>query len=99
MEAKISLGSRVRISAEVLFRDLGGDIVLLDLRSGVYFSLDAVGARIWELLQEQRSLRMVLDSLVEEYDVTEERCAEDLLNLIGRMRDKGLVEVRDPTAT
>lgn len=98
MKPEISLASHVRVSDEALFRDLGEDVVLLDLRSGVYFSLDAVGARIWHLIQEHRSLRAVLDSLVEEYDVTKARCAEDLLSLIALMRDGGLVEVSDPAA-
>lgn len=94
----ISLASHVRVGDEVLFRDLGEDMVLLDLRSGVYFSLNAVGARIWHILQEQGPLQGVLDSLVGEYDVSEGQCATDLCDLIALMRDKGLVEVSDPAA-
>ena len=98
MKPDITLACHVRVSDEVLFRDLGEDVVLLDLRSGVYFSLDVVGARIWHLLQEHRALRPVLDAIVGEYDVTETRCAEDLLGLIALMRENGLVEVSDPAA-
>ncbi len=98
MKPEISLASHIRISDEVLARELGDEMVLLDLKGGVYFSLDAVGARVWHLLQCHGALHGVLAVLVEEYDVTEARCAGDLLHLITEMRDKGLVEVSDLAA-
>ncbi|MGH7278844.1 MAG: PqqD family protein [Candidatus Rokuibacteriota bacterium] len=93
MEA-LSLRSRVAASGDVVFRDLDAEMVLLDMRSGVYFSLDAVATRIWQLLQRHSMLEPVLDELIDEFDVPAERCADDLLGFVTLMRDKGLVEVR-----
>ena len=45
-----TLASRIRPSDEVLFQELQDESVLLDLKSGVYFGLDIVGTRIWQLL-------------------------------------------------
>jgi len=89
----LSLGSCVKAGGDVAFRDLDGEMVLLDLRSGVYFSLDAVGARIWQLLQQPASLDRVRDALVDEYEVSALRCAVDLLAFVAVLRDKELVEV------
>ena len=68
---------------------------MLDLDRGVYYGLNPVGTRTWDLIQKHPGLplRKVCDSLMEEYDVTKDQCAQDLLNLIGLMQKKGLVEV------
>lgn len=91
----VTLASRVRPAGDVVFRDLAGELVLLNLKTGVYFGLDPVGTRMWHLLQEQHSLEKVLRSLVEEYEVTEARCAQNLLHFVTLLREQGLVEVRD----
>ena len=50
------LADQITVSPEVLFQEVGGEAVLLDLASESYFGLDDVGMRIWQLLQEQGSL-------------------------------------------
>lgn len=89
----LSLRSCVKAGGDVVFRDLDGEMVLLDLRSGVYFSLDAVGARIWQLLQQRASLDRVRDVLVDEYEVSAPQCAVDLLTFVAVLHDRELVEV------
>lgn len=89
----ISIDSRVRPNGDLLCSDLDGEAVILDLSSGVYFGLNAVGARVWELLQGGRDLRSVRDALLEEFDVAPERCEADLLEVVGRMVAGGLARV------
>jgi Coenzyme PQQ synthesis protein D (PqqD) len=93
MNEPISLASRIAMKADVLCRDLDGELVLLDLRTGVYFSLDPLGTRVWTLAQEGRSLADVVQLVVEEYEVTPERFSTDLLSFVSSLREKGLVEV------
>jgi hypothetical protein len=75
--------------------DLGGEMAILDLKAGVYYGLDAVGARIWSLIQEPRTVNEIRDILLEEYEVEPEHCERDLLALLRRLADEGLVEVRN----
>jgi hypothetical protein len=75
--------------------DLGGEVAILDLKVGVYYGLDEVGARVWELIQEPRAVGDVRDILLKEYDVAPERCERDLFALLERLAERGLVEVRD----
>jgi len=51
-----------RIKKEVRSRDLQGELVLLNLRTGVYFGLDAVGSRIWQLIEDRRSSRDIVEA-------------------------------------
>ena len=75
--------------------DLGGEVAILDLKAGVYYGLDAVGARIWSLIQEPRTVNEIRDILLEEYEVEPEHCERDVLALLRRLADEGLVEVRN----
>ena len=73
--------------------DLGGEVAILDLKAGVYYGLDAVGARIWSLIQEPRTVNEIRNILLEEYEVEPERCERDLLVLLQRLAEEGLIEV------
>ena len=95
MKHALSLASRLRIPEGVLAHNLQDEEVILNLNTGVYFGLDPVGARIWHLLQEQQSPQKVLDSLLAEYEVVEDQCAQDLLSLLVLLKEKGLLEVCD----
>jgi hypothetical protein len=59
--------------------------------------LDAVGARIWELIQDPRTVNEIRDALLEEYDVEMERCERDLLAFLDQLAAETLIEVRDDT--
>lgn len=71
---------------------------MLNLTSGIYYGLDAVGARIWNLIQEPRTVNEIRDVLLREYDVETERCERDLLAILQNLAAAGLIEVRDETA-
>ena len=88
-----SLSSRVKISEQTLFQELAGEAVLLELSRGVYYGLDEIGTRIWQLLGEGRSLQETVAALVEEYDVSEEQGAEDLLALVHELEERRLIEI------
>ncbi|MFZ3212156.1 MAG: PqqD family protein [Terriglobales bacterium] len=90
--SKLSLSLQVKPSEDVVWRNLQGESVLLDLKSGVYFGLDVVGTRIWTLLQDHSDLQAVLQELLAEYEVNEETCAHDLMDLVSAMAEKGLVQ-------
>jgi hypothetical protein len=80
-----------RIPDEVIFRELDGEAVVLNLDTGIYFGLDAVGTRIWQLLEERKPLRAVLDTLIDEYEAPPDRLQRDLLAFVERLDDKGLL--------
>jgi Coenzyme PQQ synthesis protein D (PqqD) len=71
--------------------NLGGDTVVMHPGTEMYFSLDAVGARIWELLQSVTTVAAIRDAIVAEYDVEIDRCERDLLALLADLQSHGLL--------
>lgn len=87
----MNLDTRVTVPPQVMAREVGGETVLLDLASGMYFGIDEVGTRIWELLAEGKSLGEVASTIAEEYDAAIEQINADTLEFVGQLIDKGLV--------
>ena len=89
----ILLDSVIVASKEQLSTDLGGGVVILGLESGQYYSLNDVGTRIWDLVQEPKTVLELRDAIVCEYDVDPERCGQDVLEVLKNMESEGLIEV------
>ena len=86
---------KIEISADVLFQEVSGETVLLDLASEQYFGLDAVGTRIWALLNEGAAAEAVVDTLLAEYAVERETLAADVDELLARLAEVGLIRFVD----
>lgn len=82
-----------RLSPNVLFRELSGEAVLLDLSSERYFGLDEVGTRIWQLLSERGRTDAVLEAMLEEYSVGEAQLRQELTNFLNELADAGLIKL------
>ncbi|BDI59512.1 PqqD family protein [Qipengyuania nanhaisediminis] len=83
---------KLKRSDDVVSREVGGELVLLDLEGGQYFGLDQVGARVWELLgDEPQTIASLADDLAGEFDAPRERIEADLLDLATQMGAQGLV--------
>jgi len=79
------------VSKDVLFQEVSGETVLLDLNSESYFGLDEVGTRIWALIQEGRAVGEVVATLLEEYDVDRATLEADVAALLASLLEAGLV--------
>ena len=79
---------------EQLSADLPGEVVIVNLKNGVYYGLDGVGYMIWGLIQEHKTVQQIRDTILEEYEVEPERLERDLVALLQRLEDEGLIRVK-----
>jgi hypothetical protein len=89
----LSLNDSIKIPDDVVFRELDGEAVLLNLTTGTYFSLNPVGTRMWQLIAESRSLANMLDTLLLEYEVDRAVLENDLFELCRQLCANGLGDV------
>ena len=96
-EAGMALTEKTIIVAtkDLLCCDLSEGAVILDLKSGVYYSLDSVGTYIWKLIQEPRVMSDIAAAVLAEYDVDAVSCERDLKRLFGEMFERHLIEFRN----
>ncbi len=89
----MQLTDRFTVSQDVVAREVGGELVLLDLASGQYFGLDSVGGRIWELLSERPyELSELCDCIEAEFDAPREQIEADLIALAAQLCEQELIE-------
>jgi hypothetical protein len=89
--------SVVAAAADQVSADLADQAAILNLKSGVYYGLDTVGASIWRLIRESRTIAEIESALLAEYEVDATQCATDLRGFIERLVAEGLVEVKTPS--
>jgi hypothetical protein len=89
--SRLTLDSTVRRSPDVVFRELDGEAVLVNLNRGTCFTLDRVGTRIWQLLGQPSSLSDILQELTSEFEVEEAAAANDLLDVVADLVARELV--------
>ena len=53
-----------------------------------------MGARVWNLIQDPRRVGDICDAIMREYDVSQERCESDVLDVLQQLAGQQLIEVR-----
>lgn len=73
---------------------LRDEAAVLNLATGMYYGLDSVGARIWDLIERPRHLSELNDALLSEYDVPPASCEADLERFVLELAGAGLVVIQ-----
>ncbi len=90
-----TLSTRVTLPEGVMFRDLDGEAVLLELRSGRYFSLNETGTRMWTVLLEHGRVERALQALLGEYEVSEDQLKGELLSFVEALASQRLLATHE----
>jgi len=94
----LSFSGRVEVPKNVLVRFLGKECVLLNLKSETYYGLDEIGTRMWQLLTTATRIEDAYTELLAEFDVDAALLRQNLAELLERLADKGLLEIRSGNA-
>ena len=89
----IALTQKIVRRGEVLAANLADELVMMNLESSSYYGTNTVGNRIWELLEQPRTVSELCAALQAEFDVDDETCQRDVLPFIEKVVDEKLVSV------
>jgi Coenzyme PQQ synthesis protein D (PqqD) len=95
MDAPLSLQTTVMVTSQQVSCPLGDESAILNMKNSVYYGVNPVGATVWNLLKQAKTVSEIRDAILDEYDVDKVRCEKDLFALLEEMRSEGLIEVRD----
>jgi hypothetical protein len=99
MMDQLSINSAVAAVKDQVSCEVGEETVILNVRSGEYFGLNAVGAMIWEWIQTPRTVQKVQGLLVSEFpEVPEEQLARDLMSVLEKLLEANLIETVEDAA-
>jgi hypothetical protein len=92
----LSLDARYEKDPNVVSRGIAGEQILVPIRKNAadmaaVYVLNEVGARIWELVDGQRSLANIVSVLLEEYDAQPERIESDIVEIVVQLEELGML--------
>ncbi|MEQ2008269.1 MAG: PqqD family protein [Limisphaerales bacterium] len=94
VQTEIHDDSTIAVTPRQISCGLGAEAAILQMESGKYYSLNPVGARVWQLLASPKKVSELLAAILAEYEVPADRCHADMLALLQKLQAAGLVEVR-----
>ncbi len=90
----MQLSDIIQASDDVVAREVSGEIVMLDLETGIYFGLNAVGGRIWKMIEAQgQSISMLCDVIEAEFDAPRSDIERDIMALLSELTERKLITV------
>lgn len=90
----LTLHAIVSRSSEVVAAPLGDDLMMMSVARGAYYSLNPVGAAIWQRVERPTAVAELCAALLEEFEVSPEQCQAEVLALLAEMEREGLVVLR-----
>lgn len=88
-------GLSFRITDNIMSERFGDEVVLLNLETNRFFSLNRTGARLWELLVSGQNLGAIEDQLCREFEVEPSEVSAEVRRMLAAMRDERLVEFEE----
>lgn len=92
-----SLETTFQKDSSIVSRRIADEMILVPIRRKLgeiecLYTLNEVGARIWELIDGQRSVKALRDTLVAEFEINESEAQQDLVQLIHQLKEIGAIQ-------
>lgn len=71
--------------------DMGGDKVMMNIASGKYYNLGVIGGRIWTMIEQPKSVELIINELVLEYDIERIECEPQVVAFMDHLYSEGLI--------
>ncbi len=89
----------IRAARHQVSGKISEESVILDLDAGIYYGVNSLGSRIWELVQEPCAVGQIVEALLADFEVEPRCCLNDLLEFLADMESRGLIEVDDEASS
>ena len=92
---KVELDSIVKRNNTIVTSSIDNDIVMISIERGKYYSMESIGSRIWELMNEELTVKDLCDKLCNKYNVDVEQCQSDVLHLLKDLVNENLIIIQE----
>jgi hypothetical protein len=82
-------------SGEIAWREIESDVIVLDLRTSRYLSLNRSGARLWRVIAGEVTFDDLVDVLINEFGASPDVARSDLSAFISACQERDLLEFAD----
>lgn len=93
--SSINRHSKVTVTPDQVSSEVSGEIIILQVKDGMYFGLDDVGAVVWQAIQTPRTVDEIVNTMMGEFEVDREKCQADVCALLEQMAAAKLVSIEN----
>jgi len=93
MGKDIQLSSVVQRNQSIIHASVDDEIVMLDIDNGMYYGLDNIASRIWQMLETPNLVSDICLSMRSDFDVAEDQCQCDVLHFLNSLKHKNLISI------
>lgn len=84
---------------ENIVSDMGGEKVMLSVKNGNYYNLGQIGGYIWDAIAEPITVQGLIETLLEQFDVSQEECESQVGPFLAHLRKEGLILVHEQSTS
>ncbi|MDY6793198.1 MAG: PqqD family protein [Thermodesulfobacteriota bacterium] len=88
---EISNDTKFKTTENIAWRNVNDEIVILNLKSGEYFTLNDVAQCIWKAITDEKSVEEIKVKIIDEYDVSHEKADREIEDFISSMIEQRLL--------
>jgi sensor histidine kinase YesM len=93
MNKKTSLQGTVKISENIIWREVSDEAVLLNVDTSNYYTLNTIGTEVWKMLCDKKKIEDVVSAMNKKYDEPEEKIARDVRSLLKELQEEKLIRM------
>lgn len=90
---EITLNSTITRNEDLLSGVLDDETILMSIETGSYHVINKTANRIWELLEEPKTVDEICIIILDEYDVDPETCQKEVLEFMAGLQNRKIVVV------
>lgn len=88
---KYTHDSLLQRSGDIITSEADGEIVMMNIETGQYHSINEVGSDIWKMLESPIKLSDICKNLLADYDIDEKTCEDEVLKFVEHLSNEGLL--------
>ncbi len=89
----VGINSTIVRDTGIVFNQLDGETIMMSIENGEYYGMNAMGTRIWDLLETPRRVSEIRDALMPDFDVELEQCEKDILAFLNLMESRKVIKI------
>jgi hypothetical protein len=89
----LELSQTITRHPDMLSAEIGGEAIMMSIEKGAYFGLNPVATRIWDLLEQPKSIAALIQTITDEYEVSAEQAADDVQSFVADMIERGIAQL------
>lgn len=76
---------------DIIGSPIDDEMVMMDVDKGSYFGLNSMGSEIWNLIEEPKTIQQLVNTLTDEYEISQNECETEVTKFIEALVDVNLV--------